>query len=82
MLVVDASVAVAACHTPVGFARLRRQELVAVAFPVDVPVAKELLDHSMPGRGPGAAQIITRPHEVSQPLLYRRSVFSKRTTSG
>lgn len=30
MLVVDASVAVAACHTPVGFARLRRQELVAL----------------------------------------------------
>jgi predicted nucleic acid-binding protein len=29
MLVVDASVAVAACHTPVGFARLRGHELVA-----------------------------------------------------
>jgi predicted nucleic acid-binding protein len=29
MLVIDASVAVAACHTPVGFARLRGQELVA-----------------------------------------------------
>ncbi|HYM45969.1 MAG TPA: type II toxin-antitoxin system VapC family toxin [Solirubrobacteraceae bacterium] len=29
MLVVDASVAVAACHTPVGFASLRGHELVA-----------------------------------------------------
>jgi predicted nucleic acid-binding protein len=29
MLVVDASVAVAACHTPVGFARLRGNELAA-----------------------------------------------------
>ncbi len=29
MLVVDASVAVAACHTPVGFARLRGSDLVA-----------------------------------------------------
>jgi predicted nucleic acid-binding protein len=29
MLVVDASVAVAACHTPVGFARLKGHELVA-----------------------------------------------------
>jgi predicted nucleic acid-binding protein len=29
MLVVDASVAVAACHSPVGFARLRGHELVA-----------------------------------------------------
>ncbi len=29
MLVVDASVAVAACHTPVGFANLRGHELVA-----------------------------------------------------
>lgn len=29
MLIVDASVAVAACHTPVGFARLRGRELVA-----------------------------------------------------
>src|SRR5271170_5976114 len=29
MLVVDASVAVAACHTPVGFARLRGHTLVA-----------------------------------------------------
>jgi predicted nucleic acid-binding protein len=29
MLVVDASVAVAACHTPVGFARLRGHVLVA-----------------------------------------------------
>jgi predicted nucleic acid-binding protein len=29
MFVVDASVAVAACHTPVGFARLRGHELVA-----------------------------------------------------
>src|ERR1700683_4414449 len=29
MLVVDASVAVAACHSPVGFARLRGNELVA-----------------------------------------------------
>jgi predicted nucleic acid-binding protein len=29
MLVVDASVAVAACHTPMGFARLRGHELVA-----------------------------------------------------
>jgi predicted nucleic acid-binding protein len=29
MLVVDASVAVAACHTPVGFASLRGDELVA-----------------------------------------------------
>jgi predicted nucleic acid-binding protein len=29
VLVVDASVAVAACHTPLGFARLRRHELVA-----------------------------------------------------
>jgi hypothetical protein len=29
MLVVDASVAVADCHTPMGFARLRGHELVA-----------------------------------------------------
>jgi predicted nucleic acid-binding protein len=29
MLVVDASVAVAACHTPMGFARLRGHDLVA-----------------------------------------------------
>jgi predicted nucleic acid-binding protein len=29
MLVVDASVAVAACHTPMGFANLRGHELVA-----------------------------------------------------
>jgi predicted nucleic acid-binding protein len=29
MLVVDASVAVAACHTPMGFARLKGHELVA-----------------------------------------------------
>lgn len=29
MLVVDASVAVAACHSPVGFARIRANELVA-----------------------------------------------------
>lgn len=29
MLVIDASVAVAACHTPMGFARLRSHELVA-----------------------------------------------------
>jgi predicted nucleic acid-binding protein len=29
MLVIDASVAVAACHTPMGFARLRNHELVA-----------------------------------------------------
>jgi predicted nucleic acid-binding protein len=29
MLVVDASVAVAACHSPVGFANLRGHELVA-----------------------------------------------------
>lgn len=29
MLVVDASVAVAACHTPIGLARLRGHELVA-----------------------------------------------------
>jgi len=29
MLVVDASVAVAACHSPVGFARLRGNELVS-----------------------------------------------------
>lgn len=29
MLVVDASVAVAACHTPVGFARLQGHDLVA-----------------------------------------------------
>jgi predicted nucleic acid-binding protein len=29
MLVIDASVAVAACHTPMGFARLRGHELVA-----------------------------------------------------
>lgn len=29
MLVIDASVAIAACHTPVGFARFRGQEMVA-----------------------------------------------------
>jgi len=29
MLVIDASVVVAACHTPMGFARLRGHELVA-----------------------------------------------------
>jgi predicted nucleic acid-binding protein len=29
MLVIDASVAVAACHTPMGFARLQRHALVA-----------------------------------------------------
>jgi hypothetical protein len=29
VLVVDASVAVAACHTPVGFTSLRRHQLVA-----------------------------------------------------
>jgi len=29
MLVIDASVAVAACHTPMGFARLRSHKLVA-----------------------------------------------------
>jgi hypothetical protein len=29
LLVVDASVAVAACHTPVGFASLRGHKLVA-----------------------------------------------------
>jgi predicted nucleic acid-binding protein len=29
VLVIDASVAIAACHTPVGFARFRRHEMVA-----------------------------------------------------
>lgn len=29
MLVIDASVAIAACHTPVGFARFRGHEMVA-----------------------------------------------------
>jgi hypothetical protein len=29
MLVIDASVAIAACHTPVGFARFRGHKMVA-----------------------------------------------------
>jgi hypothetical protein len=29
VLVIDASVAIAACHTPVGFARFRGHEMVA-----------------------------------------------------
>jgi predicted nucleic acid-binding protein len=71
-LVVDASVAVAACHTPIGFARLRDYELIAP--PLMVPEASSVL-HEMAWRGditkPRAKTMLSRlleaPVEVSTP---------------
>ncbi len=47
MLVIDASVAVAACHSPIGFARLRGHELVA---PQLMPVEASSVLHEMAWR--------------------------------
>jgi predicted nucleic acid-binding protein len=71
-LVVDASVAVAACHTPVGFARFRDHELVAP--PLMVTEASSVL-HEMAWRGditkPRAKTMLSRlldaPVEVRAP---------------
>jgi hypothetical protein len=49
MLVIDASVAVAACHTPMGFARLQRHALVALPLMV-VEASSVLTSFEIPSR--------------------------------
>jgi len=72
MLVADASVAVAACHTPVGFANLRGHELVA---PELMLVEASSVLHEMAWRGeitkPRAetmlARLLKAPVQIRRP---------------
>lgn len=72
MLVVDASVAVAACHTPVGFANLRGHELVA---PELMLIEASSVLHEMAWRGeitkPRAetmlARLLKAPVQIQRP---------------
>jgi predicted nucleic acid-binding protein len=72
MLVVDASVAVAACHTPVGFANLRGHELVA---PELMLVEASSVLHEMAWRGeitkPRAGTMLARL--LKAPVQIQRS---------
>jgi len=72
LLVVDASVAVAACHTPVGFASLRGHKLVA---PLLMVTEASSVLHEMAWReeitGPRAktmlARLLEAPVEIRMP---------------
>jgi predicted nucleic acid-binding protein len=72
LLVVDASVAVAACHTPVGFARLRGHKLIAPQLMV---TETSSVLHEMAWRGeitgPRAktmlARLLKAPVEIRMP---------------
>ncbi len=71
MLVIDASVAVAACHTPMGFAGLRKQELVAP--PLMIVEASSVL-HEMAWRNDvGAERAETMPERLLSAPIETRS---------
>jgi hypothetical protein len=73
LLVVDASVAVAACHTPVGFARLRGHKLLAPQLMVTE--ASSAL-HEMAWRGE-----ITKPRAKTMLARLLKAPVEIRTTA-
>jgi predicted nucleic acid-binding protein len=74
MLVVDASVAVAACHTPVGFASLRGHALVA---PQLMLVEASSVLHEMAWR-----EEISRPRAATMLARLLKAPVKTRTPSG